>query len=111
MLNVKLVGVDFDFIKDINCNFNKELDFNKSGLYKVFLGSRNIIEEIEYISINNELNYKSKEELIKESIELEGNEDNREYFEEFCDSYCEDNKVVYELVNEEECFCYFYLNV
>jgi hypothetical protein len=44
MLKVELVSVDFEFINDISC-FGIE-EFEKSGLYKVFLGSRNSVEEI-----------------------------------------------------------------
>ena len=109
MLKVKLVEVDFEFISDISF-FGIE-EFEKSGLYKVFLGSRNIVEDIEYIGESNELEYRDEDELINESVQVEGNEDIREYFEEFCSSWVEDNKVVYEILNEEECYVYFYLIV
>ena len=68
MLKVKLVEVDFEFISNISF-FGIE-EFEKSGLYKVFLGSRNIVEDIEYIGESNELEYKDKDELIKENIDL-----------------------------------------
>ena len=109
MLKVKLVEVDFEFISDISF-FGIE-EFEKSGLYKVFLGSRNIVEDIEYIGESNELEYKDKDELIKENIELDGDDDYKDHYEEYCSSWVDDNKVVYEVVNEEECFVYFYLKV
>jgi hypothetical protein len=109
MLKVKLDSVDFDFVNNIS-SFGVE-EFEKSGLYKVFLGSRNIVEDIKYIGESNELEYRDEDELINESVQVEGNEDIREYFEEFCSSWVEDNKVVYEILNEEECYVYFYLIV
>ena len=112
MLKVELVSVDFDFVSTISC-FGIE-EFEKTGLYKVFLGSRGSVEDIEYIGESNVLEYKDKDELINESMELECNKDDediREYFEEYCDSWVEDNKVVYEQLNEEEYFVYFYLKV
>ena len=109
MLKVKLDSVDFDFVNSIS-SFGVE-EFEKSGLYKVFLGSRNIVEDIEYIGESNELEYRDEDELINESVMVEGNEDIREYFEEFCSSWVEDNKVVYEILNEEERYVYFYLIV
>jgi len=109
MLKVKLDSVDFDFVNNIS-SFGIE-EFEKSGLYKVFLGSRNIVEDIEYIGESNELEYRDEDELINDSVKVEGNEDIRDYFEEFCSSWVEDNKVVYEILNEEECYVYFYLTV
>jgi hypothetical protein len=49
--------------------------------------------------------------LIKENIEIDGDNDYRDHYEEYCDSWVDDNKVVYEVVNEEECFVYFYLKL
>ena len=109
MLKVELVSVDFEFINDISC-FGIE-EFEKSGLYKVFLGSRNSVEEIEFISDSNICEYKDKEELIKENIEIDGDDDYRDHYEDYCSSWVDDNKVVYEVVNEEECFVYFYLKL
>ena len=109
MLKVKLVEVDFEFISDISF-FGIE-EFEKSGMYKVFLGSRNIVEDIEYLGESNELEYKDKDELIKENMEFDVNEGMEEYFEEYCSSWVEDNKVVYEALNEEEYYVYFYLKV
>ena len=109
MLKVNLVSVDFDFVNEIS-GFDVN-DFEKSGLYKVFLGSRNIVEIIEYIGESNELEYKDKEELINENVEIDSDDDNRDYYEEFCNSWVEDNKVVYETLNEEECFVYFYIKL
>jgi len=109
MLKAKLDSVDFDFVNSIS-SFGIE-EFEKSGLYKVFLGSRNIVEDIEYIGESNELEYRDEDELINESILVEGNEDIRDYFEEFCSSWVQDNKVVYEILNEEECYVYFYIKV
>ena len=51
MIKVKLVEVDFEFISDISF-FGIE-EFEKSGLYKVFLGSRNIVEDIADEIINS----------------------------------------------------------
>jgi hypothetical protein len=109
MLKVKLDSVDFDFVNNISC-FGIE-EFEKSGLYKVFLGSRNIVEDIEYIGESNECEYKDKEELIIENVELDGDDEYRDYYEEYCSSWVENDKVVYEVLNEEECFVYFYLKL
>ena len=114
---MKKVKVD-DLIEYLNKNYgdgNVSVDDFKdgSGVYGILLGSRGYIDEI-YKVENFKL--RSKEEIIEEvlfgSEDEEGSE--REYFEEFCDSYeidWNDFGGYMEVLNEEECISYYNVEV
>ena len=108
------VNVDV-MVKYLNDNFVGEFsveDFNDgSGVYGIFVGSRGEIEKIYKVE---DFKLKSKEELIKEWMVGEEDEELREYGEEFIDSGeidWNDLGGVYEGLSEEESIEYYNVEI
>ena len=82
-------------------------DFKDGGVYGIFIGSRDIIDDV--FKVEGELVLKSKEEIIK-GLLFDEDEDESEYYEEFCDSGeidWNDFGGLYENLNEEERIEYY----
>ena len=108
------VNVDV-MVKYLNDNFVGEFsveDFNDgSGVYGIFVGSRGEIEKIYKVE---DFKLKSKEELIKDWMVGEDDEELREYGEEFIDSGeidWNDFGGVYEGLGEENSIEYYNVEV
>lgn len=103
---MKSVNVN-EVIKYINENFIvgdvdvSKSDFNDgSGVYGISIGSRGEIDDIFKV---DDFKLRSKEEIIEDNM-FEGDEDEREYYEEFCNSGeidWNDFGGLYEGLNEE----------
>jgi len=77
-----------------------------SGVYGILIGSRGFVEEVYKV---DDFKLRSKEEIIKDNM-FNGDDDERDYYEEFCDSGEIDwNELggVYEGLNEEESIEYY----
>ena len=91
---VRLVEIDDGF---------EVSDFEKSGVYRIEVGSRGVIESIEWLNNDGVVNLRSEEELCN------GDEERREWCESGEIGYLEEVEGYFEILGEE--FKYEYLNV
>lgn len=97
MKKIELVKVDVNVVIDEVGNGISLEDFNENGIYKILVGSRGMVEKIEFVG-GSEMVVREKEDIVNDMIE---DENDREYFEEFCDSYS-DEIGYYEVISEED---------